>query len=443
MSRLMRPTRTGGVMKIQVDGGGEFSMDEVLYVPGLSLNGIEGLSPIAYAREAVGLGKAAELFGAAFFGNGANVSGTLTHPKNLTDGAYRRLMESWNAKHQGVNNANKLTILEEGMTYNRVGIPPEDAQFLQTRKFQVQEIARIYRIPPHMLADLDRSTNNNIEQQSLDFLTNTLATYTCKFEQECDAKLLPPGGQYYTSFNERSLLRGDIKSRMAFYASGRQNGYLSANDVRGMEDLNQIKGGDTYLSPTNMTDAADPVEETDPPTPADPSDDEPDSPKKKKKDRALPVPTNRTVDNANAMRRLAKSHARLFAAAAERLVRKEARAAERFDGRDAGAFEQWAEKFYGEHRDHLREAYIVPAEALAEAAAGGDGLALDLAAAVQSAVNVFIDAELKSVRESLRTAFGAGRVKEFCQEREKTRPAAVASELSQKIVDIVALKLKG
>jgi HK97 family phage portal protein len=457
-SRLMRPIRINGQMLIRVEtpnGNNDFQMEEVLYVPGLSLNGLEGLSPIAYCREAVAMGKAAEIFGAAFFGNGATVNGTLTHPGTLSNEAHKRLTESWNMRHQGVANANKMTILEEGMTYNRIGIPPEDAQFLQTRKFQVQEIARIYRIPPHMMADLDRSTNNNIEQQSLDFLTNTLATYIAKFEQECDAKLLPPGNQYYTSFNERSLLRGDIKTRMAYYNGGRQWGYLSVNDIREMEDLNDIQNGDIYLTPVNMADAADPQEKPEDDPALETGDGEDVKTKEGEEDPTPPAKKKKKAPEAGGgvggggeakavrMRRMAKAHARLFADAAERLVRKEVKAAERFDGRDAAALEQWAERFYAEHRDHMRSAFTVPAEALAEAAADADGLALDLGADVRNAVALYVEGVITNARQSLRVAVGAGSMKETLQQRETVWPAAVATELSQRIVDIVALKTKG
>ena len=238
--------------------GGEVILpaEDVLHIPGLGFDGLIGYSPIAMARNAVGMTLACEEYGASFFANGARPGGVLQHPGVLKDPA--KLRESWQAVYGGAANTGKVAVLEEGMTYQQIGIPPEEAQFLETRKFQVDEIARLYRIPPHMVGDLDKSSFSNIEQQSLEFVKYTLNPWVVRWEQALQKSLLLPEERkrYFIRFNVDGLLRGDYQSRMQGYAVGRQNGWLSANDIREMEDMNPIpaeEGGDTYLINGNMT----------------------------------------------------------------------------------------------------------------------------------------------------------------------------------------------
>lgn len=230
--------------------------DEVLHIPGLGFDGLVGYSPIAMAKNAIGMAIATEEYGASFFANGANPGGVLEHPGVVKDP--KRVRDSWNAVYQGSANAQRVAVLEEGMKFQSIGIPPEQAQFLQTRKFQLNEIARIFRIPPHLIGDLERSTFSNIDQQSLEFVKYTLDPWVVRWEQAlCKALLLPSEKkEYFIKFNVDGLLRGDYTSRMNGYAVGRQNGWLSANDVRELEDLNRIPselGGDLYLVNGNMT----------------------------------------------------------------------------------------------------------------------------------------------------------------------------------------------
>lgn len=230
--------------------------DEVLHIPGLGFDGLIGYSPIAMAKNAVGMTLACEEYGASFFANGANPGGVLEHPGILKDPA--KVRESWNAVYRGANNAHKVAVLEEGMKYQQIGIPPEEAQFLETRKFQLNEIARLYRIPPHMIGDLDKSSFSNIEQQSLEFVKYTLQPWLVRWEQSLQSSLLLPGekGTYFIKLNVDGLLRGDYQSRMNGYATGRQNGWFSTNDIREMENLNPIpaeEGGDLYLINGSMT----------------------------------------------------------------------------------------------------------------------------------------------------------------------------------------------
>lgn len=230
--------------------------EEVLHIPGLGFDGLIGYSPIAMAKNAVGMTLACEEYGASFFANGANPGGVLEHPGVLKDPS--KVRESWNSVYRGVNNAHKIAVLEEGMKYQQIGIPPEEAQFLETRKFQINEIARLYRIPPHMIGDLDKSSFSNIEQQSLEFVKYTLDPWVIRWEQSLQRSLLLPGekGKYFIKLNVDGLLRGDYQSRMNGYAVGRQNGWFSANDIREMENMNPIpdeQGGNLYLINGAMT----------------------------------------------------------------------------------------------------------------------------------------------------------------------------------------------
>ncbi|EPR07986.1 phage portal protein [Ruminiclostridium papyrosolvens] len=229
---------------------------EVLHIPGLGFDGLIGYSPIAMAKNAIGMAIATEEYGAKFFANGANPGGVLEHPGVVKDPA--RVRESWNSVYQGSSNAHRVAVLEEGMKFQSIGIPPEQAQFLETRKFQINEIARIFRIPPHMIGDLEKSSFSNIEQQSLEFVMYTLDPWVVRWEQSIKRVLFSEDEkkEYFVKFNVDGLLRGDYQSRMNGYAVGRQNGWLSANDIRELENMNRISeelGGDLYLINGNMT----------------------------------------------------------------------------------------------------------------------------------------------------------------------------------------------
>ena len=229
---------------------------DVLHIPGLGFDGLVGYSPIAMAKNAIGLAMATEEYGAKFFANGAAPGGVLEHPGTIKDP--QKVKDSWNAAYQGSTNSHRVAVLEEGMKYQQIGIPPEQAQFLETRKFQINEIARIFRIPPHMLADLEKSSFSNIEQQSLEFVKYTLDPWVVRWEQNMFRSLLMESEKntVFIKFNVDGLLRGDYVSRMSGYATARQNGWMSANDIRELENLDRIPvelGGDLYLINGAMT----------------------------------------------------------------------------------------------------------------------------------------------------------------------------------------------
>ena len=228
---------------------------DVLHIPGLGFDGLVGYSPIAMAKNAIGMAMACEEFGAKFFANGASPSGVLEHPGILKDPA--KVRDSWNAAYGGSANSHKVAVLEEGMKYSPISISPNEAQFLETRKFQINEIARIFRVPPHMVGDLEKSSFSNIEQQSLEFVKYTLDPWVIRWEQSLSRALFSPDEKhtYFFKFNVEGLLRGDYQSRMTGYATARQNGWMSANDIRELEDLDRIpadEGGDLYLVNGNM-----------------------------------------------------------------------------------------------------------------------------------------------------------------------------------------------
>lgn len=240
---------------------GSFDQANVIHVPGLAFDGITGISPIRYAARAIGLSIAAETFGAALFGNSSMPAGYIKLAEKLTSEQISRLRESWYSAYGGLANANKTAVLFGGAEFQRISIPPNEAQFLETRRFQVAEIARWYRVPLHMIGDLERATFSNIEHQSTDFVVHTLRPWLTRLEQEFNRKLFPSDSETnrpasrYLEFNVDGLLRGDVKTRGDYYVRGRQWGWLSANDIRRLENMEPIENGDVYLSPLNMVEA--------------------------------------------------------------------------------------------------------------------------------------------------------------------------------------------
>lgn len=228
---------------------------EVLHIPGLGFDGLIGYSPIAMAKNAIGMALATEEYGAKFFANGANPGGVLEHPGVVKDP--HRIRDSWNSVYQGTSNAHRVAVLEEGMKFSPIGIPPEQAQFLETRKYQTEEICRIFRVPPHLVGDLERATFSNIEHQSISFVVHTIRPWLVRIEQSINKSLFTDEEkkEYFVSFVVEGLLRGDYESRMRGYSIGIQNGFMSPNDIRRLENLNPIpseEGGNTYMVNGNM-----------------------------------------------------------------------------------------------------------------------------------------------------------------------------------------------
>ena len=231
------------------------SQDEIWHVRTFTMDSLVGLSPISYARQTIGLGLATEEHGARLFSNGAVSSGVLQTDQALTNEAYTRLKETFQEQHQGLSNAHKPMILEMGLKWSQISMSAEDAQFLETRKFQLEEICRIFRVPLHMLQNTDRATFNNIENLGMGFVNYSLVPYLTRIEQRINVGLVnrEKRGQFYAKFNVGALLRGDMKSRYESYATGINWGILSPNECRDLEERNPREGGDVYLTPMNMT----------------------------------------------------------------------------------------------------------------------------------------------------------------------------------------------
>lgn len=236
-----------------------YGPESILHIRGLSGDGVVGYSPIRAAREALGLALAAERYGATLFSNGSRPGGVLQHPGRLDDEARANLKSSWEAVHRGVDNAHRVAVLEEGMTFAKMSVDPDDAQFLQTRKFQREEIAALFGVPLHMLGDLEKSSYASVEQQSLDYLVTCVGPWTTNIESELQRRLFTSRdyGRYSPAFQVKALMRGDMAARQSYYAAGRQWGWLCVDDIREEEGLEALPGGagQVYLEPVNMVPA--------------------------------------------------------------------------------------------------------------------------------------------------------------------------------------------
>jgi HK97 family phage portal protein len=229
-----------------------FSSDKILHIKGLGTDGIQGYSPIAYARETIGISQALERSGATFFANSSRPAGILTHPARLSEDAARRLRQTWDSMYSGSKNVGRTAILEEAMQWESVSIPNSDAQWIEARQLAMQDIARIYRVPPHLIGDLSHATFSNIESQQISYLQQTLMPWVRRWEQELTKKLIVED-DIYVEFLAEEILRGNTSDRYDAYKVARESGWLSVNEIRQRENLNPIPDGDTYIQPLNFT----------------------------------------------------------------------------------------------------------------------------------------------------------------------------------------------
>jgi len=387
------------------DGTGvKLRPDQVLHIPGFGFDGVIGYDPITLAREAIGLAKATEEFGSRFFSGGSTLSGVIEHPGKPSDEAKQHMRESWQEQHSGLSNTHRITILEEGVTFKSIGIPPENAQFLETRKFQIAEIARFLHVPPHMLGDLERSTYSNIEHQGIEFIVYTMGPWLVRWEQEIRRKLLSLADKqkYFAEFLVTGLLRGDTPSRFQAYATARQWGWLSANDIRELENMNPVGGGDDYLMPMNMMPvgmAALALEEP--------------------QEQTLGMKAQKDAAGkrmAILRSRVADSHKPLFAAAAQNIVKAEVRnirkaAKAHLDSKSAQTFGDWLEGFYAKFADTVGKEIEGCVRALAEAItpiAGGEvGGATELTPEMEKFLSEYVAAFTARYIESHKGQLGA------------------------------------
>jgi HK97 family phage portal protein len=254
----VKPTRTAnGDLFYDVGGKVALPRENVLHVSGLSFDGISGISPIAQARQSIGLALAIEQFGAGFFGRGARPGGILTFPGQLSSEARANLRRSFEDLHSGSGNSHRVALLEQGLKWESIGVPPDDSQFLQSREFQVIEICRWFNLPPHKLKELAKMNYNSLEQMNVEFLTDTLRPWLVRWEQQLNRKLLrrQDRDRFFFEHAVEGILRGDLQSRYTSYSIARNWGWLSVNEIREKENLNPVDGGDTYLTPQNMAPA--------------------------------------------------------------------------------------------------------------------------------------------------------------------------------------------
>ncbi len=238
----------------EIDGGLEVHYDDtLLHVPGFGYDGTCGVSPVRAAREGLSLAMAAEQYGAKFFGSGSLATGVLQTEQRLTPRQADALHARWQAKRTGLGSAHDTIVLDRGAKFEQLSIPPEDAQFIETRRFQISEIARMFGIPPHMLMDTEKSTSwgTGIEQQTIGFVTYSLRNWLIRFEQRISKHLLKPQNAY-ARYSLEGLLRGDSAQRAAFYRTMREIGGLNADEIRALEERGPIPGGDVYLQPGNL-----------------------------------------------------------------------------------------------------------------------------------------------------------------------------------------------
>jgi len=351
----VRPDRDADgrlVYAVSMQEGGEIALDpsQVYHLHGLGFDGLQGYSVIRMAAQTVGLGLACEEFGARFFGNGATSGMTLHHPGQLSDAARKNLKESFAKTEAGLANSHGLRVVEEGAKLEPIGIPPEDAQFLETRKFQVAEVARWFRVPPHKIGDLEKATFSNIEQQSIEFVSDTLLPWAVRMEQEADRKLV--SAPFFTKVELKGVLRGDSKSRGEFYRTLFSLGAISPNEIRQLEDMNPVgPEGDKLLVQLNLTTLEKAGEE---PEPAEPNP-------------QLPPPE--------------ASHRVTLLDAATRAGRREERALaearDRYAGDPAG-FEEWAGRWYRGHTEAVWAYFEAPLTALLLALGRPDVTAADV-----------------------------------------------------------------
>jgi len=233
----------------------EVPADDMFHVFGPTNDGLTGMSVVSYAREAISGGMAAQRFGQSFFGNGSIPAGVVTHDKESRLDGFNlpNFYESWEKRLKGPGRNSKVMYLDPGLNYTRIGVPPDDAQFIETCRESVNEIARWFRIPPHMLAELGRATFSNIEHQSRQFVDGAIIPWVTRFEQEAEDKLFTDS-KYYSSMRVQALMRGDSQARSEYYGNLRRTGALNANEIRALEDMNGIgPDGDVYLVPQEMT----------------------------------------------------------------------------------------------------------------------------------------------------------------------------------------------
>lgn len=343
------PERQNGekVYKTRLPSGQmvELPAYRVLHIPGFGYDGMVGKGTIAVARESLGYTLAVRQYGAAYYGNGARVSGVLSHPETLSPEARTNIRGDWERMHQGLSNAHRVAILEEGVTFTETSFSPEDSQFLDTQRFGVQEVARWFGVPLHMLMDNSMSPASNVGQAALDWVMHGVRPRAVRIEKAVNWDIVPQG-QLFAEFRLLDLLRGDDATRSQYYRELFNIGVMSQNDIREAENMNAVEGGDTYFVPLNMV-------------PVDRAINPPEL--------TAPAPTEPTVGRMRGL--LERQYRTLVTDAVQRGFRREFMAATEARKKGPDAFRKWRADFHAKHVDYVVRQVLPVLQAYAETAA--------------------------------------------------------------------------
>ncbi len=348
--RVMVDGRKVKVYRYQPEEGAEvvLGQNDVLHIPGLSFDGLVGLSPLGWYREQIGLGLAMQTYSSKFFANGTHSSGIFTTPQALKPETRDRLEKDLAKKYKGLGKSHNTMLLEQELKFEKLSVNPDDAQLLESKKFQIEEIARIFRVPLHLLQNLDRSTNNNIEHQSIDFVVHSVRPWLVRFEQAINTQLFTYDSKtHFAEFVVDGLLRGDSESRFRAYSIAVQNGIFSPNDVLELENRNPYPGGDKHFIQLNMQ----PIESI-----GQPVQDQRSLKIETIKPRAI---EDLNLRSAQTRKRLSDSYKPLIANVATRIIKretvdilKEAKSVFKTRSNTTG-FYQYLDDYYQEHQDFI------------------------------------------------------------------------------------------
>jgi HK97 family phage portal protein len=394
----------------QLPDGNPFTLPSrnVLHIPGFGFNGLIGYDPMTLMREALGLTKALEENGARFFANGSQLSGVLSHPKVLSDESTKRMRSSWEDIYRGLSNSHRVAILEEGVTFQEIGVRPENAQFLETRKFQIAEVARFLHIPPHLLADLEHATFSNIEHLGIEFNKITMMPWFTRWQQRVNNKLisLAERKEYFTEFLQLALLQGDADSRGKFYNQLFMIGSITPNEIRERENLNPMDGGDTAYVPLNMIqmDKADQILQGD------------------SKVLLLKAKNNNAILRA----RTAKSFEPVFKSMAERIVKEETKAVSRaakkyLKTKSAADFQQWLKEYYKDFEKYINRQALPVFQTLLESIVPLSKNEVGFDGDIDSEMKRFIDGYVKAFNYRY-TSSSEGQLKDLLEGDEDPLP---------------------
>ncbi len=389
------PKRDGDLLVYEYRRGGGASpivlqREDVLHVAGLGYDGIKGYAVLEVCANTIGAVIAGERYGAEFYKNEASPGGYIKLAGVLKDEAARkRLRDSWEDMHGKWGNKRRVGVLEQGAEFQTIAIPPEQAQFIETRKFGTSEIARIFGVPPHMIGDVERSTSwgTGIEQQGIGFVVHTLRPWLVRWEQALSLQILPEADreEYFFEFLVDALMRGDMQARWTAYRTAREIGVLSANDVRALENMNAIDNGDDYFVPMNWM-TVENAKKAAPPSVPNPVDEEEPEDEPEEKPEAKSVRESRTLRSAVSRKKIADAHRATLRDAASRAIHREigelrTAARKMLRSRSLEEWRVWLEQYYrGEHADYLYRTMAPALEALAGSirVAVGDELDIDV-----------------------------------------------------------------